>query len=277
MSNKKNILIAGVIRDGANTIRQELEQLRNSFDRFKNIYYLIIESDSEDDTVEKLAEIQKEFSNFQYKSVSNLTRKIKLRTDRIAFCRNIYLQEVEKNPLYLDIDYVVIADLDGVNNLITRDAVDSCFIRDDWDVCTANQSGNYYDIWALRHDLWCPNDCWEQLRFLTKLQDAENSRDLLNLEYAAVYSKMIRIPKNSDWISVDSSFGGLAIYKKRVLIGERYIGSTKEGFEICEHISLNLGITGKGFKIFINPSLINTDYTNHSISFKPKANRTLYI
>ena len=277
MSNNKNILIAGVVRNGVGTIRQELDSLRQAFSGFNSIHYLIIESDSEDDTVTKLEELRNSLRNFSYKSMGNLSERMKLRTERIAFCRNVYLKEIETNPVYQDIDYIAIADLDGVNNLLSKEAVNTCFERDDWDVCTANQSGNYYDIWALRHPIWCPNDTWEQYRFLMKYQGANKTQDRSDLMFASVYSKMILLPQNSTWIPVDSSFGGLAIYKRKVLIGEVYVGVNEDGIEICEHVSLNLGIREKGFRIFINPALINTDFTNHSIGFKPKPKSTLYV
>ena len=41
----------------------------------------------------------------------------------------------------------------------------------------------------------------------------------------AIYSKMVRIPRDREWIEVDSAFGGLAIYRKAVLTGASYRGS----------------------------------------------------
>ena len=72
----------------------------------------------------------------------------------------------------------------------------------------------------------------------------------------SLYSKMRKIPTNSKWIRVDSSFGGLAIYKKEILKGTKYQGLDKYGQEICEHISLNLDLNKKGYKIYINPKLV---------------------
>jgi hypothetical protein len=97
--------------------------------------------------------------------------------------------------------------------------------------------------------------------------------------YATVYSKMVVIPLDAEWIEVESAFGGLAIYKREVLLdcNSRYIGLNKNGEEIVDHASLHLGITQNGYKIFINPKLINTDYTEHSVRFKPKEKSRLYI
>jgi hypothetical protein len=199
------------------------------------------------------------------------------RTERLAFCRNIYLDEIRNNPFYSDFDYIAVADLDGVNNLLTPDGVRSCFQKNMWDVCTANQLGNYYDIWALRHPIWSPGDCWEQFRYLN--QFAKSSQDSASLLYAAVHSKMVVIPQNAEWIEVESAFGGLAIYKRETLldINCNYIGLNKDGIEVVDHASLHLGIIQNGYKIFINPRLINTDFTEHSIRFKPQAKTLLYI
>ena len=269
----KKILIVGVIRNGENTISSEIYTLQNAFSNFLEIHWLIIESDSNDKTIKILSELSQDVKNFHYKSVGALSEKMPLRTQRLAFCRNIYLDEIRNNSTYNDFDYVVVADLDGVNNLLTKECVHSCFEKDIWDVCTANQHGNYYDIWALRHPIWNPGDCWEQFRYLN--QFAKNPQDSANLLYAAVYSKMIVIPMDAEWIEVTSAFGGLAIYKRETLldINHKYIGLNKDGIEVVDHASLHFGIIQNGYKIFINPRLINTDYTEHSIMFKPKENR----
>ena len=264
----KKILIVGVIRNGEKTISAEILSLNNAFNDFFEVYWLIIESDSEDNTVKRLSELSQTFKNFNYQSVGQLAETMPLRTERLAFCRNIYLDEIRNNPFYSDFEYIVVADLDGVNNLLTPDGVRSCFEKNMWDVCTANQLGGYYDIWALRHPIWSPGDCWEQFRYLN--QFAKSSQDSNNLLYAAVHSKMVVIPQDAEWIEVESAFGGLAIYKRETLLDAttKYIGLNKSGVEIVDHASLHLGITQNGYKIFINPKLINTDFTEHSIMFK---------
>ena len=46
------------------------------------------------------------------------------------------MQEIENNEAYADADYVLIADLDGTNNLIDQKGIDSCFSNDTWAACT---------------------------------------------------------------------------------------------------------------------------------------------
>jgi hypothetical protein len=274
--NNKKILIVGVIRNGEKTIVQEIINLQDAFSDFLELHWLIVESDSDDNTLHKLSDLSRSIKNFLYKSAGKLYQQMPRRTERLTFCRNIYLKEL-KSRVYDGFQYVVIADLDGVNNLLTLDGVRSCFQSDVWDVCTANQLGNYYDIWTLRHPIWSPGDCWEQYRYLN--QFATSKQQSANFLYSAVYSKMIVIPLDARWIEVESAFGGLAIYKRDALLNckSKYVGLNNDGVEVSEHVSLHSGIIKNGYKIFINPRFINTDFTEHSIRFKPKEKTLLFV
>ena len=223
----------------------------------------MIESDSSDNTVNALRTLESTVPSFRFISLGHLGPTMPCRTQRIAHCRNVYLEELKSNLLYSEVDYVVIADLDGTNNLVTADGFASCWMRSGWDVCTANQRGPYYDIWALRHCSWNPNDWFQQYNFLL----AHNVRKEA-ARWAACYSKMITIGTMEDWIEVDSAFGGLAIYRRQVLSGVNYVGLDERGDEICEHVTLNNQIRLSGHKIFINPKLINTAFTEHSHQLK---------
>lgn len=258
-----NFLIVGVVRNGGVTLKSSVTNISRAFNFSNKLEWLVIESDSEDGTLEILINLSHSVPNFQYRSLGSLSASYPHRTQRIAFCRNEYLTEIFCNLHYSDIDYVVMVDLDGVNSELTEKAVLSCWNRDDWDVCFANQTGAYYDIWALRHDLWSPNDCWAQLSYLIS-----KGVDINHAKYASVISKMIEIPPNSDWIQVQSAFGGLGIYKKSLLANLAYIGLDKEGSEICEWVDFNKTISKRGHKLFINPALINGGYNEHTIIYK---------
>lgn len=257
--NQKNILITGLVRNNQGTLRKTLSVLKKASVNFNSVHWLIIESDSVDKSAEILQEISTREAKFKYISLGDLTHNMPLRTERLAYCRNKYLSEIKNNPEYLHIDYVLIADMDGVNNILTESALLSCWQRDDWAVCTANQTGKYYDIWALRHTFLSPNDCWEYYHFLKKM-GLSSSKSKRN----AIDSRMIEIHKNSEWIEVESAFGGLGVYKKEALCSSNYIGLNPGGVEVCEHVSLNRNITQKGHRIFINPQLINSSLNEHS-------------
>lgn len=254
-----NILITGIVRNCANTISQEYEILNKAFSGCKSIDWFLVESDSTDKSLECLESLRLKSPHFQFESLGSLGGKIPERTERLAYCRNKYISRLT-NPEYQKIDYVVVADLDLANRLVTREIIEKSFLFDEhWDVLTANQIGPYYDVLALRHPLWCNQDCEATYKFLRKHQISHI--DSLN---AAVLSKMITIPSNAQPIPVSSAFGGLAIYKMEVLQGRRYIGYGPAGEPCCEHVSLNESITADGYKIFIHPALINNSLNEHS-------------
>ena len=86
----------------------------------------------------------------------------------------------------------------------------------EWDVFTANQSARYYDLLALRHPLWSPNN-WliESAWFSQFLGKSKAQRHSMT-------DRMIKIPVNLPPIPVDSAFGGLAIYRKWVFSKSDY-------------------------------------------------------
>jgi hypothetical protein len=257
--SESSILVAGVARNCEATIQREVSRISHALKSCRALSWLVVESDSSDKTLEALHSLEKSVASFQFRSLGELQQAIPIRTDRIAHCRNVYLDELASNPLYSQVDYVVIADFDGVNNLITLEGFASCWTRTDWDVLTANQRGPYYDIYALRHPVWSPNDCWKQYEFLRhhKIQ-----REVA--AWSAMYAKMITIPETEEWIPVDSAFGGLAVYRRRALEGARYAGIDETGEPICEHVWLHNQIRSSGYNIFINPKLINTAGTIQS-------------
>lgn len=255
----KNVLVVGTAKDCAQYLKADIYKLQSALADFKQVYWLVIESDSKDTTLQVLNKLALEIHHFRYLSLGSLSGKLPLRTERIAHCRNAYLKELRENPLYEAIKWVVVADLDGANNLISPQAIASCFTRDDWDVCTANQQGPYYDIWALRHEAWCPNDCWQQAEFLHRYGLRQKQA-----KFSSVFSKMLVIPPKSLWIEVDSAFGGLAIYRRCALEKANYVGIRNDGTEICEHVTLHQQIKNQGFSIFINPALINVETKKYS-------------
>jgi hypothetical protein len=250
---QRKLLIVGLVRNCARQIAADVQRLSTAAGPAD---WFIVESDSDDDTVARLERLQATVPRFRYVSLGQLRSTIPGRIDRIAYCRNRYLQEIEKNPDYRDVDYVVVADLDNLNQLISKEAFASCFEREDWDVCAANQRGPYYDIYALRHPEWSPVDCINQHHWLMRYGISE-----WRALRSAVYSKMIRIDESADWIPVTSAFGGLAIYRRSVIGSARYAGRDSSGAETCEHVPFHEAL---GARIFINPRLINAGYTEHS-------------
>lgn len=252
-------LISGVVRNGEKTIVNEIMHLANVFKNFSNLGWFLVESDSNDQTLKKLDELSKTIPNFRYLSAGSLIDKMPSRLVRLAYCRNLYLDELRNNPLYQDTQYLVVADLDNMNPLLTEEAVLSCWQYENWGACCANQRGPYYDLGALRHPIWMPQDCWAHYHFLRHHGQSEEASS-----FSAVYANMITISENHDWIEVDSAFGGLAIYPMMAIKDSRYSGLNDQGNEVVDHVGFNQGIKNNGYSIYINPKLINTSFNEHT-------------
>lgn len=256
--SEANFLIVGLARNCENSIISNIYALNAAFSKSRSIQWLIIESDSDDNTLSSLEQLKKEIS-IKYFSLGKLADKYPLRTERIALCRNEYLDRVRTNAIYDEVDYVVVADLDGVNTNLESSSVEHCWnLDEEWDACFANQSAPYYDIWALRHSLWSPNDCYLYEKYLK----SNGYKDFLS-RYLAVYSKMITLPTDSKPIKVDSAFGGLGIYTKEFFNEGSYVGVDSNNNEICEHVSFHID-RANNTNLIIIPSLINSGLNEHS-------------
>lgn len=259
MMSSESIAIVGIVRDISRSIERDISRISTAFSGFKEINWFLVESGSSDDSAVVLGEISRENLNFKFVSIP--IQKETSRTENMAEARNSYLEYLRKNGLFKNYKYIVIADFNNLNNKLNKDAVQTCFKRNDWDVVAANQSGRYYDVWALRHPLWSPNDCWEQHSFYRRYTKFP--------ERAITYafrSRMIKIPRKGEWIEVDSAFGGLAIYKSHLFDYEaRYIGVTADNKRVCEHVPFHAALRQQGAKIMINPALINTRRTDHTL------------
>lgn len=247
-----------MVRNCANQVTSDVKKIADALVGAKSISYLLVESDSSDATLEVLSKLKNDIPRFDYLTKGSLRAQMPIRTDRLAYCRNRYLDAIRTDEKYRDIDYVLVSDFDGMNTHLTRASIDSCWERDDWDVCTANQDGPYYDVWTIRHPQWSPNDCFEQYHTMLN-----NKVSAFKAYYQSVYARMITIPLDSEWMEIDAGFGGLGLYKKEALICSHYTGVTEDGKEICEHVLLSEGIKKAGFKIFLNPRLINTKRSEH--------------
>jgi len=274
----KKVVLVGTISNAAGSLRSDLTKVMNALSTFELVQVFLVESDSTDATLSVLENLHTEIECFNFVSLGDLSSEIPDRIHRIRHCRNVYVQKVRNLIEVSDIEYVFVADLDGMNSKISSKAILSSFQRDDWGAVLSNQRGGYYDVLALRHPTWCPQDVLVDLRHEQSLIDNTElpKRSFLRrasrrVEYdrarkKAIYSKMIRIEQDEDWIEVNSGFGGLGIYKSELF--ERFDYSLLEGdldFE-SEHVAFSKRITDAGYKIFINPKMINNNFNTYNIN-----------
>lgn len=258
-SFESRILIVGLVRNASKTLEADIGTLSRAFQNFPSIKYLLIESDSTDHTLKVLDSLAAEMKNFNFVTLGNLDNSIPVREDRINFCRNRYLEEFRTDPNYTDIEYLVVADMDGINADLTKESVQSCLVRQDWDACFANQHPYYYDIYALRHHEWSPDDCWKYER---ALRDSGVPHVLAREK--AVYSRQKKLSSKSNWIEVQSAFGGFGIYNVEYLEAVVYTSRNPKGEIMCEHVNFHEGIRANGARLFINPALINSRNNPHT-------------
>jgi hypothetical protein len=274
----KRVAIVGTISNGGYKLHSDLQNLINALEGFEIVQIFLVESDSVDSTISVLENLRNEMTYFDFVSLGRLKLTIPDRIHRIRYCRNIYVERVRSILNKDELDFVVVADLDGMNSRISAKALKSCFIRSDWGVVLASQTGGYYDLLALRHPTWCPQDVLVELQNLKASIDktplplfAVIRRLKRRLEYdrarkTAIYSKMVRFKKSHQWIEVNSGFGGLGIYKANIFAKYNY--SLCEGdldYE-SEHVALSMRIIESGEKIFINPRLINNYFNTYNLN-----------
>ena len=255
----RRFAIVGAARNCGPFIEADVARIEAALAPFGSTSWFVVESDSRDETVACLQRLRTTRDNFGYVSLGDLIETLPKRTERLALCRNRYLEEIERVAALDSATHVVVVDLDGINAEITSDAVATCWAREDWDVVAACQTGPYYDLWALRHPLWCASDWRKYKTYLESVGYSEmKAMDL------ALAGKEITIRGRNTWIAVSSAFGGMAIYRRGVLRGRRYNGLHDDGDQICEHVPLHLAMVDGGAKIFINPLLVNAHYTEHT-------------
>ena len=254
----KKALIVGTVRNAEKNVSQDVKRLLSAIEDSIPAQVFIVESDSNDATVKSLESLASDDSRVEFVSLGAIAPTIPDRIERLRYCRNRYIDEIRKNPKYQDCDIIVIADLDGINTKVTANSFKNAFsVEIPWDVLAANQTKRYYDILALRHPAWSPNNWINEFEWMKTFVGKDRA-----LKHSMV-DRMIRIPPNGDPIKVDSAFGGLCIYKRWVLDRCDY----RDGWvDEIDHVTLNRRAVEQGADIYIIPGFINSAWTNHSLN-----------
>jgi len=157
-------------------------------------------------------------------------------------------------PVWADHDHLVIADLDDV---LVHPVPAGDFERAaswlDADPSRAGVLANarprYYDIWALRHARWCPDDCWQPI------WNRGPGESFAAAKFREVFARQIAIPPTLPPIAVRSAFGGLGVYRLRPALAARYRGLDAQGREVSEHVAFNVAIGEAGGSLHVFPAL----------------------
>jgi hypothetical protein len=259
-NNFKNALVVGTVRNASANVVSDLLRILSAAEEILPAKAFIVESDSSDDTIAKLTELSAKDSRVRFVSLGAVANTLPDRIERLRYCRNRYVNEIRETPLYHDCDLIIVADLDGINTRINMAAFQIALNSElVWDALAANQSARYYDILALRHSLWSPNNWEREAEWLTPFLGKKAAKK------HAMRDRMIRIPPTAAPILVDSAFGGLCIYRRWVFDQCDYSEDPINSYGENEHVTIHRKVNLNGGKIFIHPGLINSSWTTHSL------------
>jgi glycosyltransferase involved in cell wall biosynthesis len=272
MSGIPKILIVGTISNASRKFTKDMRKIDRVFTKLASVHYYFVESDSSDNTLDTLAKFESEYNQFSYISMGSLRQEIPNRIERIRYCRNVYVEYIRNNHFESRWDYIVVADLDGMNSRISTKGIHNSLGKmKSWDGLFANQLFGYYDIYALRCKNWVEENLIETVRKLN-LPQLDNQYDLIQyfrgqrIRQKILYSKMKVITRGEAVINVQSAFGGLGIYKPSVFTRFDYSREGETLFDECEHITLHNKCIADGCSLGINPRMINSWLNEYNLN-----------
>jgi hypothetical protein len=238
-------------------------------DLFEEAAFVLVENDSTDETRQILEDWGRTKATFSLVRMDDL-QFCALRTVRLAIARNMYLEVIRRSAIR-EFDYLFVMDMDNVNERELNvasivKALEFLESQASHAGVFANQSGAYFDMWALRHPTLCPRDLWEEVLEYAMIHSCSDEEAFARTFKPRIFS----LSAESAPVEVASAFGGFGIYKLRYALGSRYVGRETKVVEnppdqfripmqICEHVPFNIGIGRQGGRLFILPWLLNWD------------------
>lgn len=274
--NTSKVLLVGTISNVSTVLEGELNRVLEALSFCDDVDIFLVESDSTDSTAEKLQYLAGINKKFSFVSLGELSLVLPNRIERLRHCRNFYIEHIRDRYSNESLDYVVVADLDGMNPKISKDGISSCFNNEiNWDACFSNQLAGYSDIYALRCAGWQDKDCFVELSeknfgYISSLSSDvvfRNIRIAFNINrirQSVIYSKMKKIPKTAPWVKVESAFGGLGIYKAEVFFLYNYDKNEVNDVLVSEHVDLHSKLIDSN--LYINPALINANWNTYNLN-----------
>lgn len=281
------IVFAGCARDCAPFLPAVLDNVRALSARMSGASFLFIENDSIDDTASQLAEFCRQQADAQLLLLGDVAKRIPQRTVRLAMARNTIISYLRRWPAAADSTLLLMLDMDGINarpwNIpVMMDAIGWMLAKQEVAGVFPNQLGHYYDMWALRHAQWCPQDAWEEVFDHTISNNVSDEA-----AFAATFQqrRFVLAPQEGP-IEVASAFGGFGLYRLDAALRNPfpYCGEAVKTWgpankpqiarwQRCEHVNFHLGLRAQGGQLFILPSLLNADTSG--LDIPPDAFRSM--
>ena len=258
--SKNSVVICGIARDCSSQLSKLIPKLENLGTRFKSYKIIVIENDSADDTAEVILAWAARNQNvipILFSENREIARHLNTnpeesrdfnhsRIARIAFARNLYLQELCK---FQPTDYVIVIDLD-IMDFSLPGIANSFEQRDKWDCATSS---------GLRYTLRSPFTSkvyWDTYAYEPCGGFSDGVQHLADIRSNQKY--LCEKLKDDELIPALSAFGGLAIYKYQMLASQQYEAMENNDPDVpilCEHVHLHRSISqdSDSFRLVINP------------------------
>jgi len=221
----------------------------------------IIDSDSTDGTKPYCSKLYEKGDIDSFIEIDNLENSYPSRIERLSICRNEALNYIKnenhENALYvpmdMDLDLFSLIKFEQLRKIIIS------FNSSDMDAMFPFSIPYYYDIFALRSENWVEKN---NLLLSKKYKDR-----LIFFSFIINFFLIFRFQKNikrfdSDFINVNSAFGGIALYKvnNELLETAKYDISKVDKDYYSEHLFFNGHF--KNLKISKNWNIVSPhDYT----------------
>lgn len=249
----KSAVFVGAARDCARWLPGVLANLARLAGLYERTAFVFAVSDTTDASSSLLRAWVDDGRQGKVLDLGPLAERLPLRTARIAEARNACLDAI-RGSTWAGYDHIVVADLDDVlaEPLDVEDyrrAAEWLEGAPDRAGVFANAAPRYYDVWALRHDTWCPGDCWHPIWGRPSSQSFETAK------FREVFARQIELPRHLAPVEVRSAFGGLGVYRMEFALGATYAGLDAQGREVSEHVAFNEAIHRAGGRLHIFPAL----------------------
>lgn len=247
----RKAVFTGLARDCARHLPGVLANLERFAALYDEAAFVFVVSDSTDDSC-ALLDRWLGGRHGRVIDLGTLEPRLPRRTERIAHARNAALDEIARH--FAGHHHLVVADLDDV--MAAPVAVDGFAAAARWldqgprrAGVLANARPRYYDVWALRHEQWCPGDCWHPIWGRPPHETFEAAK------FREVFARQIVLPPRLAPIAVRSAFGGLGLYRLPLPSDARYRGLDAEGRDVSEHVAFNDALIRAGGQLHIFPAL----------------------
>ena len=258
------LYFVGTIFNVEYSIRDKIKFLISNLSTNYDLRFFIVESDSTDNTVSVLHDLQNSYACFTFISLGTLKQMFPSRIKRIAYCRNRYIEWLRDQAIRDD-DKIFVVDLD--EELDVRLFVKTLHeaLAQNLDVTFASSSWRYYDIFALRSKGWVDESFNREISNFLNL----GAGSLTEARWQFIYSKMRHIQSSASKIPVLSAFGACCMIQGYVFNGVPNLSYdlSKASEDECEHINFNYQIKNAGFHLWILPSFRSSSINKHNSKY----------